>query len=419
MTHKMLVRLLFAGVITALIAGLVISSATIATPLSPQTTTFINVGEGDAALLQDGNGFSVLIDGGVAAEGPTVDKFLHLQGITELNVMLASHADADHIGGLIAVLQDNGIQVDHVLYNGYPGSTTTWTNFTSAVAARGLTLTPVDFPQVLTWGAMTAHILNPASGLINPDTNDASIVARVDFGATDTLFTGDISGTIEATVVARGTPVAAGVLKVAHHGSAYSSSNPFLASVHPRAGIISVGPNSYGHPSDQTIARLINTGARVWRTDLSGNIQVVEDGSSYSVNPQFPYLMAYLPYIGVPYPPTWTPPPSPAPTSPGTNMTCSTSGASELCAWVVDPTPAQNSDVTVYGRLLISLIAQPGLAMTATWHFKTTSSTCAGMTDATGSAGCTRAIGAATAGYRVNVDVSIGGYTATTWFIPN
>ncbi len=406
---------IFMNVIAGLVTGLVISSVTRANPLVHQTTTFINVGEGDSALLQDGNGFSVLIDGGVAAEGPTVDQFLHTQGIAELNVLMASHADADHIGGLITVLQDASIQIDQVLYNGYPGSTTTWTVFSSVVTARGLTLTAADFPQVLAWGGMTAHILNPPVGLSNPDTNDASIVARVDYGTTDTLFTGDISSTIEATVVAQGTSVAAGVLKVAHHGSAYSSGNPFLAAVHPNYGIISVGPNSYGHPSAQTIARLINAGAQVWRTDLAGNIQVIEDGASYSINPQFPFLVVYLPFIGLPMSPTLTPMPT---MPPGANVSCNTNLAPQLCAWVIDPNPAKNSTVTVYGQFIMNGITQPGQVMSATWHFKSTTSTCSGTTDTTGIASCSRAIGSATTGYQVNVDVSIGGYTATTWFTP-
>jgi competence protein ComEC len=454
MNKNTLRRLLFAVVMTSLVVGLLFSSSTFAKPLSNQTTTFINVGEGDSALLQDGNGFSVLIDGGKPGEGPVVDQFLHLQSITHLNVLMASHADSDHIGGLIIVLQDNTIQVDQVIYNGYPGTTATWDDFSSAVTARGLTLTPVNFPEVLTWGNMTAHILNPASGLTNPDTNDASIVARVDYGSTDYLFTGDINSTIEATVVARGTSVAAGVLKVPHHGSAYSSGDPFLAAVQPKDGIISVGPNSYGHPSDQTITRLINAGAHVWRTDLAGNIEVVDNGTTYNVNRQYQFLLVYLPFISKPFPPTETPVPSftatptltletiiptlnktntptitptltpsqaattvvPPPT--GANVICYTNGAAQICAWVSNANPTKNSTVTVYGRLLINNAGQANQTMTATWHYKSSSPTCTGTTDTNGNASCSRSIGTATSGYKVNVDVSIGGNTATTWFTP-
>ncbi len=229
----------FLIVMLALTLGVVSLSPAAASPTILQTTTFINVGQGDSALIRDGLGFDVLIDGGPPSAGPTVLDFLRSEGVTELDIMLASHADSDHIGGLIDVLQASDITVLQVLYNGYPGDTATWAIFASAVTAEGLTLTSVQFPADLTWGTMQAHILNPESGLVNPETNDASIVIRLDYGVVNYLFTGDIDSTIEATVVARQTPVAAEILKVAHHGSAYSSSNEFLAAAAPTISAIS------------------------------------------------------------------------------------------------------------------------------------------------------------------------------------
>ena len=260
-------------------------------------TTFINVGEGDAALLQDGSGFNVLIDGGKPGAGPAVLSALRAHAATHLNVILASHADSDHIGGLISVLQAGDIQVDAVEYNGYPGSTATWTSFASAVATRGLSLQPVQFPTQLAWGKMTVYVLNPAKNLSNPDQNDASEVVRVDEDGLRELFTGDIDATIEATVVARRTPLASQVLKVAHHGSAYSSGAPFLAAVQPEDAVISVGQNSYGHPSNQAIARLQAAGAAIYRTDLDGDIQVINDGGgAFTLLPEYRFRV-YLPVL--------------------------------------------------------------------------------------------------------------------------
>ena len=142
---------------------------------------------------------------------------------------------------------------------------------------------------------------------------------RVDFGNVRELFTGDIDSTIEATIVARQTPVTADVLKVAHHGSAYSSSAVFLAAVQPHVAVISVGPNSYGHPSPDTISRLQSAGGVVYRTDQSGNITVSIDGTSYSVSSdQAPIpipisLGLYLPLV-MSAPPAPTPTPVPQPT---------------------------------------------------------------------------------------------------------
>lgn len=286
-----------------LLAFCLIYFASRAAPTSTVQVSFINVGQGDAALIRD-NGFDVLIDGGQPFAGPTVVAYLRQQGVDDIDVMIASHSDSDHIGGLIDVLNSD-IPVQEVLYNGYPGDTTTWYTFATAVANEGISLTAAQFPITYTWGEMTAHILNPAPGLGNPETNDASVVVLLDHGQNHFLFTGDIDGTIEATVVARGTPVTADVLKVAHHGSKYSSSAVFLSAVNPKEAVISVGNNSYGHPAVETISRLLAAGARVWRTDIHGTIVIISDGTTYSVVPSTVYL--YLPLL-------WKNPTSPIPT---------------------------------------------------------------------------------------------------------
>ncbi len=253
---------------------------------SSQTVAFIDVGQGDSALIRDGAGYDVLLDGGKPEAGATVVAYLRRQGVGELDAVVASHADSDHIGGLIDVLQANDIRVRQVLYNGYADDTSTWRDFVAAVQAKGVLLVPVQFPQELDWGKLHVHVLNPASGLHDPETNDASLVLLVEYGAMDYLFTGDIDAAIEATVVARGTPVAAEVLKVTHHGSQYGSSAAFLAAVDPQVGVISVGENSYGHPSSATITRLQAAGASVWQTDSSQNILIASDGASYTILPQ-------------------------------------------------------------------------------------------------------------------------------------
>jgi len=259
-------------------------SSSLANPRSDYLeVSFINVGQGDSILIRDPSGFDILIDGGKSSAGPTVVAYLRQQGVDDIDVMLASHADSDHIGGLIDVLNATDIPVQAVLYNGYPGDTTPWAIFATAVANDGLTLTPVAFPLTYTWGTTSAYMLNPVAGLGNPDQNAASVVVLLEYGQTRFLFTGDIDSTVEATIVARGTPIPAQFLKVAHHGSESSSSNAFLSAVKPEQAIISVGPNSYGHPSSETIARLLAAGAQIWRTDYKGTILVRSDGLVYTI----------------------------------------------------------------------------------------------------------------------------------------
>lgn len=273
--------------IIAIILAFLITTQAMGAVQDSLQVAFIDVGQGDSILIQDQQGFNALIDGGKTSAGPTVVAYLKGQGVSSLDVMVATHADADHIGGLINVLRDADIQVKTVYYSGYQGDTATWADFATAVAEKGSTFQPAQFPETYTWGGTTAHILNPAPGMVNPDSNDTSVVILLDHGDDHYLFTGDIDSTMEATIVARGTPVAAQVLKVAHHGSSASSSEAFLAAVSPQDAVISVGPNPYGHPSSDTISRLLAVGAEIWRTDQSGTITFTDDGITYTVTTAF------------------------------------------------------------------------------------------------------------------------------------
>jgi competence protein ComEC len=273
--------------IIAIILAFLITTQAMGAVQDSLQVAYIDVGQGDSILIKDQQGFNALIDGGRSSAGPTVVAYLKGQGVSSLDVMVATHADADHIGGLINVLRDADIQVKTVYYSGYEGDTATWSDFATAVAEKGSTFQPAQFPQTYTWGGTTAHILNPAPGMVNPDSNDTSVVILLDHGGDHYLFTGDIDSTMEATIVARGTPVAAQVLKVAHHGSSASSSASFLAAVAPQEAVVSVGPNSYGHPAADTISRLEVAGAEIWRTDQLGTILFTDDGITYTISTEF------------------------------------------------------------------------------------------------------------------------------------
>ncbi len=273
--------------------------------------SFIDVDQGDSALIQNSDGYNILVDGGKESAGPTVLAYLRNNGVNTLNAIVASHADSDHIGGLITVLNATDITVNSVIYNGYPGDTQTWNNFVAAVANEGLTLTTAQFPGELHWGTTTAYIMNPISGLVNPEINDASLVLLFDHYDVEYLFTGDIDSAVESAIIARGTPIPADILKVAHHGSNYSTNTEFLNAVQPKDSVISVGQNPYGHPGDQTISRLLAIGSTIWRTDINGTIIVTSsDGMSYRVIPSITGEYLFLPLVtrGESQSPTPTPP---------------------------------------------------------------------------------------------------------------
>lgn len=247
--------------------------------------TYLNVGQGDSALLRGPDGFDVLIDGGGSGAGPTVAAYLRTVAVDDIDVMLASHNDADHIGGLIDVLEMSDIPVRQVLYNGYDNDTDLFRTFATAAAIEGAPLQAAQFPTGYTWGVMSVQALNPPTGLsVTVSQNNASVLVLINYADTKLVFPGDIETDGEAQVLARGTPLAAQVLKVAHHGSDSSTSPDFLAAVQPTDAVISVGSgNPYGHPDQEVIDRLEAEGVEIWRTDVNRNIYLTSDGVTYHI----------------------------------------------------------------------------------------------------------------------------------------
>jgi beta-lactamase superfamily II metal-dependent hydrolase len=292
-------------VFVALCGFLFISGVNVsATPSNNLKVSFIDVGEGDSILIQDQTGFNVLIDGGVPLAGPKVIDYMLEQGVDEIDVMVATHAHKDHIGGLVEVLRETDIPVHQILYNGDSGDTEIWAEFAEAVNERRLTLTAAHYPMTYTWGTSTAYVLNPVSdsaevNQVNDNQNSKSVVILLDNADVDFLFTGDIGSSAEAAILTRFTPISAEILKVAHHGGGSSSSPEFLSAVSPAEAIISVGDNRYGYPDEETLERLLAVGARIWRTDQDGTIVVLSDGESYSINGYSPLgdYQIFLPIV--------------------------------------------------------------------------------------------------------------------------
>jgi beta-lactamase superfamily II metal-dependent hydrolase len=261
---------------------------------------FIDVGQGDAILIRDGAGFDVLVDGGRKSAGEAVLAYLRLVQVDDLEALIATHADSDHIGGLIDVLGAPDIPVESAYFNGYPGDTQTWAEFEAAVLAEGLSLTPAQYPANLAWGSAFVEVLNPEAGLVNPDQNEVSVVLLIGYAQIGVLLTADIDSSVESQLPGRTASLQAEVLKVAHHGSKYSSGEDFLAAVQPAEAVISVGPNAYGHPSPEALARLSAAKARLWRTDSVGTVTAVIDGAAYYMLPRLTFLPVSLFGSGAP-----------------------------------------------------------------------------------------------------------------------
>lgn len=253
-------------------------------PRSPLELSFLSVGQGDALVIHAPGDRWILVDAGPADENndagaAVVLPFLRRAGCNRLDLVVASHAHQDHIGGLPAVMralpavaawdagQTEPAGCNQALLAGYLSLGVPW-----RVARPGLV-----------WDAdgLRLRVLAPWPG--RHTVNDGSIVMRLDYGRFSALLTGDAETVSETAMRRAGVPLAATVLKVGHHGSATSTSPAFLAAVRPALAVVSVGRhNRFGHPVGAVMGRLRASGAAIARTDLAGCVRVRTDGRSWA-----------------------------------------------------------------------------------------------------------------------------------------
>ena len=240
------------------------------------TVTWLDVGQGDAAVIQCG-GQSMLIDGGKPEKSSYIYAWLQQHGLSYLDVIVATHVDADHIGGLSGAL--NYASVGTAYCPETTGTTETFQSFVKYLAQRGKQITVPTAGETFALGGAQIQILGPLHRA--EDSNDNSIVLKVSFGATSFLFTGDADRAEEQDLLNSGVNLQSTVLKVGHHGSDTSTSYPFLRAVAPQYAVISVGAgNSYGHPTEAVLSRLRDAGVTTFRTDMQGEITAVSDGQT-------------------------------------------------------------------------------------------------------------------------------------------
>jgi competence protein ComEC len=233
----------------------------------------LDVGQGDAMLLRVPGRRAVLVDGGgtpfsdydVGRE--IVVPALRALGVRRLDLVVASHADVDHIEGLQAVLR--AVPVGGLVH-GVASDAPAWRALAATARAENVPLIPVRRGNRFSLGDVELHVLHPgAEALASARPNDESVVLRVDWrGRPWALLAGDVSSEVERTL-----PVPPLHLLVApHHGSAASTGADLLRAARPRDVAISVGRNRYGHPAEAVLERISSVGATVARTDQSGTL---------------------------------------------------------------------------------------------------------------------------------------------------
>lgn len=235
-------------------------------PAAGAKVHFIDVGQGDAIYIELPNNVDILIDAGDTGYGSTVVNYLRSRNVDDIEILIATHPHADHIGGLPAVF--DAYDVEAVIDSGVSHTTQTYQRYWSAVQAEGCDYQKAA-DQSWTFGNCKFDILGPTTTY--QDLNNNSVVARLTCPDGSFLFTGDAEKDGEGAILHKN--LDADILKVGHHGSRTSTSNAFLAAVSPEVAVICVGEgNRYGHPHDETLAKLSSAGIEIYRTDFHGTV---------------------------------------------------------------------------------------------------------------------------------------------------
>lgn len=285
-----------------LIAQLFCIFAIIVHPFSARTPKglridFLDVGQGDAALVTMRDGVTVLIDGGGrpsfgGARGSqqlfepdkrsigeaVVSEFVWNRGLDRVDYVLPTHADADHIDGLNDIVRNFSVRA--ALVGRTPVGDPDFDLFRATTESRLLPVFTISSGDTMKFDDVLIEVLwPPAAAATAPSRNNDSVVLRVVFGNRSILLTGDIEAAAELALARMTQNLDADVLKVAHHGSKSSSTDSFVRATHPRLAIISVGRKSmFGHPHPEVVQRWLESGAQVFTTGKCGTITLETDG---------------------------------------------------------------------------------------------------------------------------------------------
>lgn len=242
---------------------------------------FLGIGQGDCILIEQGR-HAMLIDAGYRVNGKSIVKYLQRQHIDRFDYIIATHPHPDHVGGLAEVLKN--FETDRIIMPCMEYTKNNYRDLVRLIEKKDIeTISPVA-GTCYEFGRAYFTILAPNSdGYAR--LNNYSIVTKLTFKRNSFLFTGDAEKLSEYEMLIKGFDLKADLLKIGHHGSSTSSSLQFLNAVSPKHAVISTGRHSfYAHPDKITLDNIDSIGAKIYRTDKSGNIVVLSDGKEMSID---------------------------------------------------------------------------------------------------------------------------------------
>lgn len=253
-------------------------------PGSEAVVHFINVGQADSTLIQNGED-TILVDCGNRDDAALVIEYLNGLGIEQIDYFVATHPHEDHIGCAGEILTN--FEVDTLLKPDIENDTACYRDMMEAAEKNGVNVACPEAGETFPLSQSSFQVLGPIE-IDKENLNNDSIVLRYDFGETSFLLAGDAERESEYAILNAGFNVAADVLKVGHHGSSTSTSYPWLREVMPQYAVIMCGKNnSYGHPHDETTSKLRDAEVELYRTDENGTIVFVSDGENLYVETEF------------------------------------------------------------------------------------------------------------------------------------
>ncbi|WP_279146695.1 MULTISPECIES: ComEC/Rec2 family competence protein [Clostridium] len=240
---------------------------------------YINVGQGDSILIQQGNA-TMLIDAGPDAN--TTADYLKRQGIKKIDVLVGTHPHADHLSGMPAVI--NEFNIGKIYMPKVTHTSKIFENTMESIKAKGMKISTPHSGDSFKLGNADCTILAPNSNSYN-NLNNYSIVLRIKFGNNSFIFDGDAESLSEGEILQKQLDIQSDVIKLGHHGSRTATSQSYLNKVNPKYAVISCGKgNSYGHPHAETMTKLKEKNIKVYRTDENGTIICTSDGENIKFN---------------------------------------------------------------------------------------------------------------------------------------